>query len=239
MDGNANNEGAGRHVDDWARAMDSKQPASAEFLYEDRANGFREVERLGLPRYVRREVNLADFLENQGVYFRNLEREKYFITLIPKQKVKRRISKWDAGREEVLHFIAENIDDRDAREYTLVIQEYFENLFGGNIIIGAEENQVYVEFKSGSPSEISDGTVVTEFFVTRDTHTGSFQYSFEDEGLRRIIYQALISIPHEGQGRDMRFLPGYYEFVIVKDDEKKVRPIYLDYKDKSVYQVAW
>ncbi len=232
-------EGVGEHIDDWAREMNRVQPDSAEFLDENRAQGFREVERLGLPRYVRQEVNLADFFVNKEQYFKDLERKKYFITLIPIQKDERRLSRWGIGREEVVDFVKKNIDAEKFHQYNLIIQEYFENLFGGNIIIGSEKNQIYVEFKTGSPSEIANGSTTPEFFIGQDEHTGSFRYSFEDEGLRRVMYQTLLSVPHEGQERDMLFLPGYYEFVIVKDDEGRVRPIFLDYKDKPVYQVAW
>jgi hypothetical protein len=44
-----------------------------------------------------------------------------------------------------------------------------------------------------------------------------------------------MSIPHEGEGREMKFTPGYYEFHLVREDNSKdLEPKFVDCRQDEV-----
>ena len=87
------------------------------------------------------------------------------------------------------------------------------------------------------------------YHVYRDKLNRKFEYSFEDEDLRKIIYEKIIlNLPHhwewlnddndkdllfDASGHSPRLVfdnPWYYEFSICqKEWEKELRPIFFDY----------
>jgi len=60
----------------------------------------------------------------------------------------------------------------------------------------------------------------------------SFEYSFKDEQLRKIIYDTVIPyLKHHREGAKIIFdYPGYYEFALEWNEEKQqIEPMFFDY----------
>ena len=227
----------GRNINDWAAALEEVDEASASKIDEPRSVGFEGVERLNLPRYKRREVPLGEFLASPDETFAEIGSEKFYVTLLPKRNDLRRVRKSGLSKEDVLGFVHSEISNNEIDDYSLIIQEYFDNLYGGNIVVNPS-GQIYIEFKTGKQGEIADGTATPEFTAKRDRFLKAFEYSFEDTHLREIIYKTILSIPHSGEAREMEFPVGYYEFVIVqKNEDLPVEPIFIDYRENPAYLI--
>lgn len=114
---------------------------------------------------------------NQDIYFGELDCPTFYVTLLPKSN-SIRFTESGIGRDETIDYIQQHVTENDCRNYDIVLQEYFENLFGGNIIINPDGTLV-AEFRKGKQGPIARGKVIPEFFVTRNQFTNSFRYSFE------------------------------------------------------------
>jgi hypothetical protein len=228
------------NINDWARALRGKFPHLADTLDEDKAVGFQGIERLELPRYRKIETTLTDFMDHAEEYFDEIGSRKFYISVIPKTNDLERFGKPNLTRQGVFDYIDENIQTEDMGSYKFVLQEYFENKFGGSIVIGQEKKDFIAEMRRKTMSGIASGYVTPEITITRSA-SGVFRFpeGFDDPKERRDIFRTIQAIPHDGGDADMRFTPGYYEFAIVKDDEGAIRPIFTDYRDNPAYQVAW
>ena len=115
----------------------------------------------------------------------------------------------------------------------------FDNIFGGTTVVD-QKGSVYFEFIEGNQTPVGKGDANIKYIVFRDENFGSFKYNFENEEIRKLALEAIMQIPHQGEGRDMKFMPGYYEMVIAQRDEKsKPEPFFLDYRDNGAYQINW
>ncbi|MFA5926246.1 MAG: hypothetical protein WC831_04955 [Parcubacteria group bacterium] len=228
------------NINDWAKALREKFPHLADMLDEDKTVGFQGVERLDLPRYRKIETTLPDFMDHAEDYFDEIGSREFYISLIGSKKEMERFGKSGLSRERVLEYIRENIKPEDLNSYKMVLQEYFENKFGGSIVIGEEKKNFIAELRRKTMSGIASGYVTPEITITRDA-SGVFRFpdNLSDPQERKQIFRAIQSIPHDGGGGDMRLTPGYYEFAIVKDDDGMIRPIFMDYRDNPAYQLAW
>jgi len=229
------------NINDWARAIRERYPQLAELsqsLDEDKLEGIRGIEELDLPRFKRIETTLSDFLDLSGEYFKEVGSKKFYISLLPRKKDMERFGKADLTNEEALEYIRKNINPEDFENYNVVLQQYFDNLYGGNIVVGPERKNFLVEFKKGMMSGIASGYKTPEYTIERNA-VGVFQYSFEDPEMRKIMHDAVMEMPHSGMGSGANFTEGYYEFAVVKDDDGLIRPIFTDYRKNPRYQPAW
>lgn len=228
----------GGNINDWAEAArELKKYKEANTIDEPRNVGFEKLDKLDLPRYKRINLPLVEFLGNPTTTLSEIGSEKFYISLIPNAKELPRYGTSGLSAEEVLSYINEHVTTNNQENYTLFVQEYFDNLYGGNIIINPS-GQIYSEFKSGKQGPIAKGKATPEFTIKRDQHFDSFKYSFEDSHLREIMHDTILSIPHKGEGRDAEYLPGYYEFVIVKKKpDGTEEPIFIDYKNNPAFLI--
>jgi hypothetical protein len=225
------------NVNDWARALRNDYPELASQLDEDRYEGFKNVEAIGLPHYRIEMLPLGEFLESPEEYFIALESQKFFVSLKPKKEELRRYGKAGLDQNEVLAFIEEHISSEHIADYDVAIGQYINNLFGGTIMV-SEKGDVYFEFKRGNHQPVAKGSAESLFVAFRDSF-GHFKYSFEDGDIKKAAYDTILAIPHTGDGREMKFLPGYYEVAITKQDASdELRPYFLDYKDNTVHQFS-
>lgn len=227
------------NINDWAKALREKYPQLAETLDEDKGEGIRGIEELNLPRYKKITTTLEDFEGHTDEYLGEIGSQRFYISLTPREKGLERFGKANLDKQGVLDYISENISPDSKGKYNIVLQQYFDNIYGGNIVIGEEKNQFIAEMKEGMMSGIASGYKTPEITITRDSD-GVFRYGdIEDETVRKMIYKTFLSIPYQDSGNYKKFTPGYYELAIVKDDEGIVRPIFTDYRKNPAYQVNW
>lgn len=225
------------NINDWAKALQPYNKDLAGRIDEKREVGFANVERLGLPRYKHRTILLTEFLKNRGEYFREMESEKFFVSLEPLNHGLGRIGKAGLNRKEVIELIFAFIAPENQDQYKVLLNQFFDNIFGGTIVVDKNGNPFF-EFIRGNQTGVGKGNVDIEFRVWRDNFTKNFKYSFEDEIIREIAHMAIMSVPHSGEGREMIFLTGYYELVIARKD-KSSRPqvFFLDYRDNVKFTI--
>lgn len=224
---------------DWGRnpELQRKFPKLAEALSEDRRTRFARIKELGLPQANCVEATLPDFLDDPEKYFSQLATDKYYAAVNTYKKDLRSFGEADLGKAEILEEIKSKISESRYSDYEIRIEEYG-NLYGGTIVTGPE-GQIWIEFKEGRQTEIGEGSVTPEYTAEKDKHTGVLRYSFEDEDLRRDIYNALQAIPHKGEGRNKRYLPGYFEFALFEREDGKRYPVFFDYSEYPEFQVEW
>jgi hypothetical protein len=227
----------GSNIHEWARALKEIDPRLAAELNEDRAIGVKKLDELRLPRYKRTSTSLVEFLNHSQEILNNLGSELFYVVLSSTAEELARISKSNVSAQEVINFIDLNVEQQSIQSYDILIQQYFENVYGGCIIVNPN-GQVYIEFTAGKQGPIAKGTKTPEYRVVRSEYTGLFKYSFEDENLRAAIYDTLRLIPHYGEGREISYTPGYYEFALVRENESQAPfPVFFDYKNSEAYRL--
>ena len=230
-----NKEVAWGNMDDWATALRNVNPELADRLGSKKLAGIEGLEEMDLPRYNHKTIPLEDFLKNPESFMDDLDCEKFYIILLPKRDNLRKCGEAGLSKDEVMELIRNNVSSEECGNYDIVLNQYFENEYGGSVIVGQDESMV-VEFRRGQQGPVAWGTETPEFTVKRDKFTGIFKYSFEDESLRKEIYDLVLTIPHSGEGFEMKFVPGYYEFVLVKrSEDSEIEPIFLDYQNDPAY----
>ncbi len=228
------------NINSWARVLREADFKLGDRLYQNKTEQYQKLKKTGLPQYNKVEnVEISCFLSNPEAVVSSLDSQRYFVSLIPKKQTMPRYGKAGIDVNQIVDYIKENIDLKNQTEYQITINEYFENLFGGNMVMG-QHGEVYVEFKRGEQTDIARGKLVPEFIVTRERFTKSFRYSFQDKDIRKTIFMALLSVPCEGEGRNLRFMQGYYEFVIIRRSEKSLpEVIFIDYSDNPLFDLNW
>jgi hypothetical protein len=230
---------AGANINDWAAAMYEFNLRIAYQLDEERTLGSKNLEKFNLKRYKQFDLQVKDFLQNP-----------YEITYLPESKIycvaPKKINKelkrqWIAGlsKEGVLDFVNNFVIPEDTDDYEIAIEQMYPNIFGGTIVTDSKGN-VYFEFIPGNQTAVSKGSAEIKYIVLRDTFTGSFKYSFTDENIRKLAFDAIMNVPHKWKWREMKFMTGYYEVVIAQRDEKsKPETFFVDYRDNDIYKINW
>ncbi|MCC7160592.1 hypothetical protein IT399_02650 [Candidatus Nomurabacteria bacterium] len=235
------------NINDWALALKDisesedatldqkiKLSSLARDISEPREYGLLKLEKMGLPKPKQILVSLVEFLQNPQEILQKFKTKKIYISLNPKTKYLPR------HRTVILitdteNFIKEKLLGIDPKLYNVLAVEFLENIYGGSIVINPD-GKILVEFRRGQQGPIASGTETPEFSVSRNIFNSSFKYSFEDPILRQEIYKTILKIPHEGEGRDMKFTPGYYEFALVRENKQvPMHPLFFDYKDDKNY----
>jgi hypothetical protein len=78
-----------------------------------------------------------------------------------------------------------------------------------------------------------------DYISERDLITGFLKHSFEDEQIRRLVWNTLLAVPHETtnghsddfKARGLQFHPGYYEFYL----DENHSPRFIDYSDQDAF----
>jgi hypothetical protein len=233
-------------INDWAVAIRSMGAENLAFLFEESVStklaGQKTLKELNLPHLRRLEIPLTSFLQNPERYFRRLKVSRYFASLIGGSK---RVRALDLNESQVGDFIAQNVGTDKTESLKLLLSGYFENLYGGNIVIGAGGN-VYVEVAEGTHGDLVTGRKTPTIFGIKDPYLktlGFYKDSgkkeiLDDSELEQTLFCALRFIPKDNLLADgkMGFHPGYYEFIITKD-ETGLSPIFIDYRDDPKYQL--
>jgi hypothetical protein len=227
------------NINDWADVEREYNKDFADNIDEKRSLGSENLEKFNLKRFKHAIMPLADFLKNKHEILKSLDSDIFYISLQPKKDGLKRQGKTGLTEGEVLKFISNFVSEGDIENYDIAANQMFPNIFGGSTIIDQKGN-VYFEFIEGNQTAVSKGNAEIKYVVFRDSFMGSFKYSFEDEVIRSIALDAIMNIPHKGEGREMRFMPGYYEMVIAqRNEDSKPEPFFLDYRDNDAYQIDW
>ncbi len=142
-----------------------------------RMKGLEKLKSLDLPRYKNLRVSLGEFLADPEKYFSLLaNRGSLFYPKILKADGNR-VYKLGATKDEVLEFIEKRENDAfQARaEDTFILSEYFDNLYGGNLIIN-ENGAVVVEVVRGLNCEIAHGRQAPLVVGETNDFTGIMSY---------------------------------------------------------------
>lgn len=176
-------------------------------LLEPKTKWLENLWLLALPEYRKIELRLRDFLENTEL-LNCLWTEKFYIIL--QSKSGKRFSKSWINKEQITAFINENIDKDKIPEYSIIINQFYPNKYWWSIIINS--SWIIIEFADWKQSLVSWWKLPKNMLyqVSKTPFDVSFQYSFSDERLRRLITRTLKYIPHDWDD----YLKWYYEFII-------------------------
>lgn len=227
-----NQDNAGANFSEWLGKLRKTNPDLADKLVDDRFQGFNKVEGLGLPCYKRAVMPVEEFMKNPKRNLGSLDCERFYVILLTEDSSKPRYVKDDLTRDDAVKFVKESLTRSQAKQYSVILLQFYQNIYGGNIVIDDNQN-VLVELIEGRQGPVARGTKTPPFSVWRDEYTGSFKYSFDDQKLRKTVFETLLHIPHtEDVSRALKFQTGYYEFALVKkENSEKIEPIFFDYKD--------
>ncbi|MGI5826245.1 MAG: hypothetical protein ACOX50_02430 [Patescibacteria group bacterium] len=221
----------------WSYKLNTLNPQLAQKLLNNKTKGIKALETLQLPRYYQVKISLPEFLKTPDYYLEMIKTEKYYINLPPNFLGLDRFYKIGLLRDEVLTFVKESIPLEKANNYQILVSEYFDNLFAGNIII-TKDQDFLLELVEGDHGLIVFGKKKPDFIITRNPYTGFFKCSFADPRLKNVLRRTILSIPHWQEENKLYFNPGYYEFVIHLNEENSLlEPKFLDYVSNPIYTV--
>jgi hypothetical protein len=209
----------------WGEKVREVDAVLGDELQEDKRAEFKKIADMGLPCYRRFNVPTKNFLKSPQSYLDTLKTEQNYVFFYPSKK--REIQ----PKDKVINFVKATVkSDPEGSEEVLVL-EYKPNEFGGNIIID-KGGHIWIEFRKGSQGPVSAGTEIPEYSAEADGFTGTFKYSSPDPEIRKMLYNTVQAIHHD----EHEYLPGYYEFHLVKSDAgNSLEPKFVDYKDKKPY----
>ena len=217
-------------MEQWARALSKVDPELSESLDISRDAAIQAVADIGLPHYQRFSVNLKEFVSNPEKFLDSISSDLVYLNLRPEKGDLKSFRQPGYSKKGVVEAVKNKVSKNEYSNYKITVSEYYLNEFCGNIIVNPH-GKILIEFKKGSQGPISDGSATPEFTVESGP-TGSLKYSFEDENLRKQILSVLNRIPRD----ENKYLPGYYEFHLVRKDPKKgLAPIFIDYKTFKDY----
>lgn len=220
-----------KNMDAWARGVAGYCPKIGRAFGQSKEIGYINLDKFNLPRYKINTVKVQVFLKNPRTSIRGLDSKRFYITLFSENKRLERYGTYDISLRGITKFINEKIRTELMSEYKIIISEYFANRFGGSILIG-RDGSLFAEFVRGNQTRLARGKKIPNFTVVRDKNTRIFHYSFTDQNFRKIFFDLIMKIPHTNEGREMEFIPGYFEVLLIKrDKDSKLEPIFIDYRD--------
>lgn len=245
----------GGSINDWSDAARKAGIGSlADQLVENetvKLSGREALKKLGLPHFKRLDPTpLSEFLQTPEKYFQQLEIPEYHVSLLSEVENKRRLRLGYLDRQGVLDFVHENVTANEEGKFTILIGEIKKNIYSGNIIIGKDGSFI---LEAAGPEvdhiDLVTGKVTPTIFGIRNPFLGALgiytdprgEKRLNDTGLTKIFIRTINCIPKDQPLADERigYHPGYYEFVLIQTDDHSgsLTPIFIDYRDKNIYQM--
>lgn len=233
-------------MNDWAEAVRVEiGDGKAELIQESiqvKTDGQAMLETLGLPRLNSTTLSVTDFLKNPGQTFQQVKSRLYHLSLLSDINNKReRVFPLRPSR--VVGYIRENVQEPGS--YTMILKEFHPNMYGGNILIGTD-GSVILEAVVGDHIGVVLGNKRVKAFGYKDPFLrtlGIYEdpnhtIELRNQKLKQALLRTINCIPKDKVGDDgeINFHPGYYEFIIVRKGHQGLRPIFIDYRDKDIYQ---
>lgn len=235
------------HLEDrmtgWIKALMS--PALADHSKDlisafngTRAEILGKVKRAGLPHipFVCRSVD--SFVGSDLDLELPLNGEKYYWVIEPNaslsndwlNKPKPRIGTTKDLLEDVKSYKLKN----PGIAATVTVSECADIKYMGSITVN-DEGYIHAEFND-APIPTTRNGVTPPYRVSRHFFFDTFEYSFEDRKLRSAIYKSIMAIPHTGSGRTLSWEPGYYEVMLVlNNDGYTLSPAFYDLRNERAY----
>jgi hypothetical protein len=236
-----------------------------------KAEGLRFLKEHSLPRYKKIAVNLAKFLDSPQKTFKRLVSPTglYYSSII-NSVTGERVFGLAQNQEDVRKFILEKLAKEEINlDSKLTLSEYWPNYYGGNLLIN-KNGVIFIELVEGKHAKLvkSEGQVLMS--AQTETHTRILQFSNNqeiDEELQTKLRQTLLrtidlipkkrvplsekvlsrfqepSIGEEGQKYLELPEPGYFEFILTKENEEaeELKTIFIDARTGSAadkYQLS-
>jgi hypothetical protein len=189
---------------------------------------------------------VAEFLLNPDGFFSQLRGNRYYPKLLKPDGSRQ--YRLDCSKEEVTKFILGKIEEGFAKTDTLVLSEFFQNHYGGHIVIH-DDGGYYGEIVRGECAGLTYGRETPILTISPKNFLGTLEY--RNLGLERdsqefvelvqafnetlnVIPQISTEKPHisyrrfqeqlgdyDGDGRLFKIKhPGYYEFIFTRFADK-------------------
>ena len=211
-----------------------------------RKEGWKLLEELDLPRDTVREFTLLEFLTRIEEIAPANVTHNWFVLIEKRSQGAGRYRKADLKSGDIRGFVESTIAKNQLNpvEFDVWIADNYPQIYGGNIVVGTDGN-LLAEFIHGNQGVMAEGRYNASehgprYTVTRDPYTNSFRYSWNDTDapdgapLRELLHRTIMSIPHEGENRDMKFRPGYYEFMLTdKTGSGQLQPSFIDCRQSA------
>lgn len=211
----------GASMTEWSKAMKEiglDKLADRFFEGEEvKLAGYKALEDFGLPHLTRISMRLDEFMSNPNSLFAKVDAEKYFVNLIS-DKWQSRMRTIDLTREQVMEYVLENVTVEKRSDFKVTVGEYFDNLYGGNVVVNPN-NSLVIEVAPGAHGNLATGLVTP------------IDYSGLKE-VQKAVDAAVAKIPK----KNGKYFQSYYEFVIV--NKNGLTPIFIDYRASSIYQIG-
>lgn len=248
----AENNPSAQSMRDWGTKLDVsglKDPAIKDLITDftaRRKEGWKLLEELDLPRDTVREFTLPNFLAHIETIAPANVTHNWFVLMEKRGQGAGRYRKGGLKSGDIRGFVEEaiNKNNLNPEEFDVWIADNYPQIYGGNIIINPE-GDLLAEFIHGNQGVMAEGRYNPKehgprYTVTRAPYTNSFRYSWDDADtpdgapLRELLYRTIMSIPHEGENRDMKFRPGYYEFMLTdKTGTGQLQPSFIDCRQSA------
>ena len=228
----------GATINQWAEAFaaNGKFEIAAQ-LHDDKLAGINALNELNLPSPYGEMVLASQYLEDPLQYFSQIETDLVYINIIPLTKDQKKHTRFGISKEEAIQFIDSHLPVELIDKFTVGVYEYYPNVYGGSVIINPS-GHILMEFGKGNCLDYTRGSYIPEFCAEADANTGIMHYNSDDIELREAAWRTLRYIPHNSEGINTNFLPGYYEFALYRQPKSGIlQPAFLDYKDSPVYQL--
>jgi len=223
-DGNKTYKKIGGSINDWANSLEEVgMQELAKCLSEGeevKIAGLKKLEELALPHLKRETMYLSAFLDNPEMHFEQLNSQKFYVNLIGGVKESIRIRSINLTRSQVLQFISDTVKKSETEHFTIILSEYYDNMYGGNIVINPD-GAYLLELAKGTHGELvtgekkpcllAEGTSVNNVYIT--TNVEGLEKVNNETEIKNAAIKTLICIPTvDAKGT---LYPGYYEFVLV------------------------
>lgn len=195
---------------------------------------------LGFPCYRSTVVPLGIFLRDPDSILGQIQTDKYWFQLLPRDASDSKITISDIPQNEVARSIIASSGGMRHDRYRLFLSEFVVNAWGGNIIVSSDGSMV-AEFIRGLQGPLSAeekqpdirvvsrlGTNTLDYFGRPDgVQTESLpQEPVADEALKHAIWNAISYV---------RKVPGYHELALLEDG---LRPVFFDHRlANPLYQI--
>ncbi|HVS59026.1 MAG TPA: hypothetical protein VHD60_04835 [Candidatus Saccharimonadales bacterium] len=246
---------------EWAIALrEAGLRELADTIDDDKLTSLNRVKEFGLPQTRWTYSRAEDFLNDPDATFEALDLDHYLAVLTPTRNPSlKRMRDFRLTKPEVIDFAKNKIPTQELAKYDIVLQEFFQHHYGGNIVCNPD-GSVFVEVVKG---ELGHNDLVTQrktadLIMQRSPITGFFSIDIEntlalgdspqqlEPDLPKALWKAVFSIPHVIEGdhspeyaaRGAKFMPGYYEFYLDRRTENSsLEPFFVDCSVQKLYRL--
>jgi hypothetical protein len=224
----------------WTRALSELGLDSViSGVDQGRFRAMEAVEQLGLPHNPWAITPVNEFLEDPESHTADFPSETRFAILASRRPNTPRFRDRGLSSQGICELIYDSLSPAARDSYNVILENSPVYTYGGNIVCG-KSGAVRIEMNAGrdGQSEIV-GSKLPDYISERDLITGFLKHSFEDEQIRRLVWNTLLAVPHETtnghsddfKARGLQFHPGYYEFYL----DENHSPRFIDYSDQDAF----